>query len=41
MDSGVVKLEVYKVYWHAVGKCLAPTVLLALFLMQGEEKLTN
>ena len=35
-ETGVVKLEVYKSYWRAVGGCLAPSVLLALFLMQGE-----
>lgn len=34
-ETGVVKLDVYKVYWKAVGVCLAPSVLMALFLMQG------
>ena len=34
-EKGVVKLLVYKSYWFAVGTCLAPLVLLALFLMQG------
>ena len=34
-ETGVVKLEVYKSYWRAVGGCLAPSVLIALFLMQG------
>lgn len=34
-DRGVVKLQVYRTYWVAVGRCLAPAVLLALFLMQG------
>ena len=33
--TGVVKLEVYKSYWRSVGACLAPSVLVALFLMQG------
>ena len=35
MDHGSVKLAVYKVYYNAVGRCLAPMVLVALFLMQG------
>ena len=35
-ETGVVKLGVYKSYWRAVGACLAPSVLVALFLMQGE-----
>ena len=34
--EGVVKLSVYRAYWRAVGVCLAPTVLLSLFLMQGK-----
>ena len=33
--TGVVKLEIHKSYWRAVGACLAPSVLVALFLMQG------
>lgn len=33
--EGVVKLAVYSAYWKAVGACLSPMVLLALFLMQG------
>lgn len=33
--TGVVKLEVYKAYWFAVGACLSPLVLFSLFLMQG------
>ncbi len=35
-DVGVVKLHVYKAYWRAVGNVLAPSVLIALFLMQGK-----
>ena len=35
MDTGVVKLQVYKSYWVAVGHCLAILVLLSLLLMQG------
>ena len=38
-ETGVVKLEVYKSYWRAVGGCLAPSVLIALFLMQGKTML--
>lgn len=34
-EQGVVRLLVYKSYWFAVGTCLAPLVLIALFLMQG------
>ena len=34
-DEGVVKLDVYKSYWLAVGLCLSPLVLFSLFLMQG------
>lgn len=34
-ETGVVKLGIYKAYWKAVGACLAPSVLIALFLMQG------
>ena len=34
-DEGVVKLDVYKSYWLAVGSCLSPLVLFSLFLMQG------
>ena len=34
-DTGVVKLHVYKAYWHAVGSCLALMVLLSLWFMQG------
>ena len=33
--EGVVKLTIYSTYWKAVGACLAPSVLLALLLMQG------
>ena len=35
-EAGVVRMHVYKSYWRAVGSCLAPIVLLALALMQGE-----
>ena len=34
-EEGVVKFHVYKAYWKAVGNILAPSVLIALFLMQG------
>ncbi len=34
-DTGVVKLDVYRSYWYAVGACLSPLVLFSLFLMQG------
>ena len=34
-DEGVVKLDVYKSFWLAVGSCLSPLVLFSLFLMQG------
>lgn len=35
-ETGVVKLGIYQSYWKAVGKCLAPSVLLSLFFMQGK-----
>ena len=35
-EVGVVKLHVYKSYWLAIGHCLATSILLSLFLMQGE-----
>jgi ATP-binding cassette subfamily C (CFTR/MRP) protein 10 len=35
-ETGVVQFHVYQSYWKAVGACLAPAVLLSLFLMQGE-----
>lgn len=35
MEKGVVSLSVYRAYWSAVGVCLAPSILVALFLMQG------
>lgn len=35
-EVGVVKLHVYKSYWLAIGNCLATSILLSLFLMQGE-----
>ncbi len=34
-EVGVVALSVYRSYWLAVGSCLAPLILTALFLMQG------
>lgn len=34
-ETGVVKPGIYKLYWKAVGGCLAPSVLITLFLMQG------
>ena len=34
-EEGVVKLQVYKAYWRAVGHCLAPAVLIAIACMQG------
>ena len=40
-DEGVVKLDVYKSYWLAVGSCLAPLVLLSLFLMQGNSQICH
>ena len=33
---GVVSFSVYLGYWSAVGHVLAPLILMALFLMQGE-----
>jgi len=35
-EVGVVKLHVYKSYWLAIGHCLATSILISLFLMQGE-----
>ena len=35
-EVGVVKLHVYKSYWLAIGHCVATSILLSLFLMQGE-----
>lgn len=35
-EVGVVKLHVYKSYWLAIGHCLGTSILLSLFLMQGE-----
>ena len=36
-EVGVVKLHVYKSYWLAIGHCLATSILLSLFLMQGKK----
>ena len=33
--TGVIKGDVYKTYWFAIGSCLTPLVLIALFFMQG------
>ena len=35
-EEGVVSFSVYFAYWSAVGHVLAPLVLLALLLMQGQ-----
>ncbi|WAR19116.1 MRP7-like protein [Mya arenaria] len=40
-ETGVVKLGVYQTYWRAVGACLAPTVLMALFLMQASRNIND
>ncbi|XP_021347494.1 multidrug resistance-associated protein 7-like isoform X1 [Mizuhopecten yessoensis] len=40
-ETGVVKLSVYKSYWRAVGKCLAPSVLLALLFMQASRNIND
>ncbi|XP_005104371.1 multidrug resistance-associated protein 7 isoform X2 [Aplysia californica] len=40
-EKGVVKAAVYKSYWLAVGTCLSPSVLLALFFMQASRNLTD
>ena len=34
-DEGTVKVHVYMAYWAAIGSCLAPLILLSLFMMQG------
>lgn len=36
METGVVRLTVYKTYWRAVGTYLGPLILISLFFMQGE-----
>ncbi|CAH1791548.1 unnamed protein product [Owenia fusiformis] len=40
-DEGAVKMEVYKMYWNSVGKCLAPCVLVALLLMQASRNVND
>ncbi|ESO85415.1 hypothetical protein LOTGIDRAFT_183817 [Lottia gigantea] len=40
-EKGVVKLHVYKSYWTAVGNCLAPCILIALFLMQASRNIND
>ena len=40
-EVGVVKLHVYKSYWLAIGHCLATSILLSLFLMQGNVTIFN
>ena len=35
-EVGVVQFSVYRAYWSAVGRLLAPAILLALLLMQGK-----
>eukprot|EP00058_Branchiostoma_floridae_P004581 XP_002590069.1 hypothetical protein BRAFLDRAFT_83311 [Branchiostoma floridae] len=35
-EVGSVAFQVYRSYWQAVGACLAPSVLVALFLMQDD-----
>ncbi|XP_072032229.1 ATP-binding cassette sub-family C member 10-like [Amphiura filiformis] len=40
-DVGVVKYHVYKSYWRAVGNVLAPSVLVALFLMQASKNIND
>ncbi|KAL4237303.1 Multidrug resistance-associated protein 7 [Mactra antiquata] len=40
-EVGTVKLGIYQLYWRAVGKCLAPSVLLSLFLMQASRNIND
>ncbi|KAK3092515.1 hypothetical protein FSP39_003868 [Pinctada imbricata] len=40
-ETGVVRLSVYKAYWRAVGQCLSPMVLSALFLMQASRNIND
>ncbi|XP_053408287.1 ATP-binding cassette sub-family C member 10-like [Mercenaria mercenaria] len=40
-ETGVVKLGIYKSYWKAVGGCLAPSVLTALFFMQASRNIND
>ena len=34
-EVGSVAVHVYKSYWLAIGNCLALSIIVALFLMQG------
>ncbi|XP_013401317.1 multidrug resistance-associated protein 7 [Lingula anatina] len=40
-DTGIVKFHVYQAYWKAVGHCLAPLILISLFLMQGSRNIND
>jgi len=40
-ESGAVRMAVYSTYWHAVGSCLAPAVLLSLLLMQASRNIND
>ncbi|KAK6181779.1 hypothetical protein SNE40_009566 [Patella caerulea] len=40
-EKGVVKLRVYKSYWKAIGSCLVPVILIALFLMQASRNIND
>ncbi|XP_070569620.1 ATP-binding cassette sub-family C member 10-like [Ptychodera flava] len=40
-EVGVVKVHVYWSYWKAVGMCLAPSILLSLFLMQASRNVSD
>ncbi|XP_077991202.1 ATP-binding cassette sub-family C member 10-like [Glandiceps talaboti] len=40
-EVGVVKLHVYWSYWKAIGKCLAPAILLSLFFMQASRNTSD
>ncbi|XP_066282147.1 ATP-binding cassette sub-family C member 10-like [Branchiostoma lanceolatum] len=40
-EVGSVAFQVYRSYWQAVGACLAPSVLVALFLMQASKNLND
>lgn len=37
-ESGRLKWKVYLTYWKAVGTCLAPAIIFAVFLMQGSHQ---
>jgi len=40
-ERGVVKFDVYKLYWKAMGIFLSPAILLSLTLMQGSKNFTD